>query len=489
MSRFCRVILATVIGAVAPVVAASASHAAPSPSVEITSPADGSSGYGTNLTVSGKARSPSNWVFVTVEGDVNTYGAYVSSRGTWSTHVNELPAGPTSICAQVRSTSGDVLAEDCIEFTVTADPSRLGILFPEEGSVQGDSVWVAVQCVAGTLVRLTLDGGETVELPCEYWSVEWTYTGLTEGAHVITASMVDQGVVVATQTRAFVADPRDPGTVTITSPADGASGYVGPVTVSGLASAWNRAVYLYLDGVESNIVSIDASGSWQVILDSLGVGTHRICAAVKDPDFAVEAEHCISYTVRIDPSLLTINSPTEGSISGSYVVVEGRCAESTTVIVLMDGGATGTELPCSGSYQQEFYDLSDGSHTATVTMLYDGETIASLDRSFAVDAAGPAAPVVTSPLTKKTITEPTLPLVGTAEPGSTIEVYTADWMASWSTSAADDGSWSLTLDSSFFELSGALSGRRTTVTVNVVAIDAYGNRSVPSTYTYTVHIR
>jgi hypothetical protein len=164
---------------------------------------------------------------------------------------------------------------------VTADPSRLGILFPEEGSVQGDSVWVAVQCVAGTTVRLTLDGGEVVELSCEYWSVEWTYTGLTEGAHMITASMVDQGVVVATQTRAFIADPRDPGTVAITSPADGTSGYVGPVTVSGSASAWNGAVYLYVDGVESHIVSIDASGSWQVILDSLGVGTHRICAAVR----------------------------------------------------------------------------------------------------------------------------------------------------------------------------------------------------------------
>jgi hypothetical protein len=203
------VILATVIGAVAPVLAASASHAAPPPSVEITSPADGSSGYGTDVTVSGKARSPSNLVFVTVEGDVNTYEAHVSSRGIWSTHVNELPAGPTTICAQVRSTSGDVLVEDCIVFTVTADPSRLEILFPEDGSVQGDSVWVAVQCVAGTTVRLTLDGGETVELPCEYWSVEWTYTGLTEGAHMITASMVDQGVVVATHTRTFVADPRD----------------------------------------------------------------------------------------------------------------------------------------------------------------------------------------------------------------------------------------------------------------------------------------
>jgi hypothetical protein len=488
MSRLGRVMLATVIGAVAPVIAASATHAAPPPSVEITSPADGSSGYGTDLTVSGKARSPSNVVFVTVEGDVNTYEAHVSARGTWSTHINELPAGPTTICAQVRNTSGVVLAEDCIEFTVTADPNRLQILFPEEGSVQGDSVGVVAQCVAGTTVRLSLDGGGTVELPCQFWSVEWTYTGLTEGAHVITASMLDQGVVVATQARTFIADPRDPGTVAITSPADGTSAYVGPVTVSGTASAWNDAVYLYIDGIESYLASIDAAGSWQVILDSLGVGTHTICAAVKDPNFAVEAEDCITYTVELDPSLLTINSPTEGSVTGPSVTVDGGCAESTTVIIVMDGSTT-TELPCLGSYQQDFSDLSDGSHTVIVTMLYNGEAIASLERSFTVDAAGPAAPVVTSPLTKKTITEPTLPLVGTAEPGSTIEVYTADWTASWSTSAADDGSWSLTLDSSFFELSGALTSRRTTVTVNVVAIDALGNRSAPSSYTYTVHIR
>jgi hypothetical protein len=44
------------------------------------------------------------------------------------------------------------------------------------------------------------------------------------------------------------------------------------------------------------------------------------------------------------------------------------------------------------------------------------------------------------------------------------------------------------MDSLFFELSGALSGR-TTITVKVVAIDAYGNRSTANSYTYTVHIR
>jgi large repetitive protein len=477
--------LATLLLALAPVMAAPA-HAA-SASVQITSPVEGSSGYGTDLTVSGKAHSPTNWVFVTVEGDVNIYEAYVS-KGTWSTHINELPAGPTTICAEVRSTSGTVLAKDCNAFTVTADPSRLDIVFPEEGSVQGDSVWVVVLCVTGTTVRLTMDAGETVELPCENWSVERTYTGLAEGSHTVTASMVDQGVVVATRTRTFTADPRDPGTVSISSPADGSSGYVGPVTVSGTASSWNDAVYLVTDGVESHITSTDEAGRWEVTLDSLGVGSHTICAAVKDPDFQVEAQDCITYTVEIDPSLLTINSPEEGSTSSPYVVVDGGCAVSTTVRLSMDGGQS-TEQPCSGSYREEYYGLADGPHTVSVTMLYDGAAIATRERSFTVDATGPAAPVVTSPSTKKTITAPTLPLVGTAEPGSTVEVLTADEMASWSTTAAGDGSWSLTLDSSFFELSGALSGRRTKMTVKVVAVDAYGNRSATSSYTYTVQIR
>jgi large repetitive protein len=484
VGRLFRLMLATLLLALAPVLATPAQAA--SEYVEITSPADGSSGYGTDLTISGKARSGTNWVYVTVGSDINTYQAYIY-KGRWSTHVNEQPAGPTTICAELRGTAGIVLARDCNAFTVTADPARLDIAFPEEGSVQGASVWVVALCVTGTMVRLTMDAGETVELPCEYWSVDRTYTGLAEGSHTVTASMVDQGVVVATRTRTFTVDLPDPGTVSISSPADGSSGYVGPVTVSGTASSWNHAVYLFTDGVESHIASIDEAGRWEVTLDSLAVGSHTICAAVKDPNFQVEAQDCITYTVEIDPSLLTINSPAEGSTSSSYVVVDGWCADGTTVSLSMDGGPP-TEQPCFGSFGQEYSGLADGPHTVTVTMLYDGAAIVTRERSFTVDATPPAAPVITSPSTMTTITAPTLPLVGTAEPGSTVEVLTADELTSWSTSAADDGSWSLTLDSSFFELSGALSGHRTKMTVKVAATDAYGNRSAISSYTYTVRI-
>jgi hypothetical protein len=479
-------LLAVPLIAVSPLAAESANAAAAS--VEITAPAEGSSGYATDLTVSGRARGPAGAVFVTVEGDVNTYEASVV-KGRWSTHVNELPAGPTTICAELRDWSGVVLARDCNQFTVTADPSRLEIVLPEEGSTHADSVWVVVQCVAGTTVRLTLDAGETVELPCEYWSVDRTYTGLSEGSHVVTASMVDQGVVVASATRTFTADPRDPGTVSISSPDDGSVGHVGPVTFSGVATTWNSAVYLITDGVESHITSVDGTGGWEVTVESLAVGSHTICAAVKDPNFEVEAQDCITYTVEIDPSLLTINSPAEGSVSAPYVVqVDGGCAEGTTVSITLDGGQP-SEQHCYGWYVQEYYSLTDGAHTVSVTMLHDGEVITTKQRSFAVDAAPPASPVVTSPATKRIITEATLPLVGTADPSSTIEVLTGDEMASWFTSAADDGTWQLTLDSAFFEASGALGGQRTRMTVKVVASDQFGNRSAPSTYTYTVHIR
>jgi large repetitive protein len=485
VNRLFRVMLTTLLLALSAIIATPA-HAA-SASVEITAPAEGSSTYGTNLTISGKAHSPTDQVFVTLEGDINVYEAHVS-KGRWSRHVNEQPAGPTTACAEVRSSSGSVLAKDCNAFTVTADPSRLDIVFPEEGSVHSDSVWVVALCVQGTTVRLTMDAEETIELPCESWSVDRTYTGLAEGSHTVTASMVDQGVVVATRTRTFTVDLPDPGTVSILSPADGSSGYVGPVTVSGTASSWSNVVYLYTDGVETHAWTISETGGWEITLDSLAVGSHTICAAVKDRHNQIDARDCIAYTVQIDPSLLTITSPEEGSTNPPYlVVVEGWCAEDTTVSLSMDGGPS-TEHSCLGMFRQEYSGLADGSHTVTATMLYDGAVIATRERSFMVDATPPAPPVVTSPSTADTIREPTLPLVGTAEPGGIVTVLARDGIMG-SAPVADDGSWSFTLDSWFFDVFGALSGKRTEVTVTLVAFDAYGNLSAPSSYTYTAHIR
>jgi hypothetical protein len=455
-------------------------------SVEIIAPAEGSSGYGTNLTVSGRAAGKADRVHVTIEGDVNVYEAAVS-KGRWFRHVNELPAGPTTICAEVRGTGGTVLARDCNNVTVTADPSRLAISHPEEGQVLGRSVWVSVHCVTGTTVRLAMDAGERVELLCEHSGVAHTYPGLGEGAHTLTAEMIDQGAVVSTRTRAFTVDLPDPGAVEITSPADGSSGYGDHVTIEGTATSWNNAVYLFVDGAASWNRSVDESGRWEVPIGSLGIGSHDICAAVKDVDYQVEVQDCITYTVAIDPASLTIQDPVEGSTRGPNVSVSGGCASGTTLRITMDS-LEPVELFCPGPYTQEFSGLTDGAHTVRVDMLYEGDVIATQQRSFNVDAVAPAAPVVTSPSTKKTITTPRLQLVGTAEPGATIRVWPGD-VGFWETTAGDDGAWSLTLDEAFFQQSGIEPGRRTRLVVDVGAEDAYFNHSAFSTYTYTVHLR
>jgi large repetitive protein len=248
-------------------------------------------------------------------------------------------------------------------------------------------------------------------------------------------------------------------------------------------------VYLYIDGVPSYPMPIDDTGHWQVTVYGLSIGTHTLCAAVKDLNHQVEAQDCITYTVQIDPAWLTISDPEEGSTSGPDLVVGGLCHEATTVRLSMDGLAP-TEQPCVAvAYQQEYFGLADGAHTITVTMLYNAAPVVTRERSFTVDATAPAPPVITSPSTKTTITEATLPLTGTAEPGSTVEIRTADEAVAWTTSAADDGSWSLTLDWTFFDYSGVLTGHREQMTVKAAAVDAYGNRSATSSYIYTVHIR
>jgi hypothetical protein len=67
--------------------------------------------------------------------------------------------------------------------------------------------------------------------------------------------------------------------------------------------------------------------------------------------------------------------------------------------------------------------------------------------------------------------------------------WTVDRGLGWSTPPADDGSWSLILDSFLFGWYGLLGGRRTQMTLKVAATDAYSNRSATRSYTCTVHIR
>ncbi len=484
MNRLLSVALACLLPAFGTALAAPAG-AATRTAVTITSPAEGATVQGPDLTVSGTVtRTTATVLTYTVTGDPNTYIAYID-RGTWSAPLAVPTAGTATVCAEIRGTGDVVIARDCNTFTVKADPAQLQLLYPEEGSVQADSVRVVATCYQGTVVQLALDDDPAESLPCDYGDVARTYDGLTDGDHTVTATMLDAGIAVATQTHTFTVEP---GVVHITSPTDGSSGY-GSVVVAGTASSPIRVVNVLVDGEAGGWqTSFDDTGAWSVDIGTLPVGTHTVCASVLDRNYTVDAEDCVTYTVTIDPALLTITTPEQGATNGPSLSITGGCAYDTTVRVSLDGGPS-AEQPCTGSYEQSFpYPAPDGPHTVRVTMLYGDQEIASLERSFTVDSAAPAPPTITSPTTRKAITSPTLPLVGTSEPGSTVYVSTA-WLGQYSAVAGNDGIWRLTLDSTFFESAGIVPGRRTPLTLSVAAEDSYGNRSTESSYTYTVQLR
>ena len=299
--------------------------------------------------------------------------------------------------------------------------------------------------------------------------------------------MLDAGTAVVTRTLTFTVEP---GVVHITSPTDGSSGYVGPVVVAGTASSPVSIVNVQVDGDAGGWqTAFDDTGAWSVDVGTLPAGTHTICATVLDRNYTEDAEDCVTYTVTIDPALLTIATPEQGATTGPAVTVTGECADGTTVLVSLDDTA-GTSQPCIGGYytQELPSPLASGTHAVRVSMLFGDQEVTSLERAFTVDATAPATPTITSPATKKTITSPTLPLVGTAEPGSTVYVR-APGTVDRETVTAIDGTWRITLDAAFFDEAGVVSGRRAQLDVVVSAGDAYGNVSAPRTYAYTVQLR
>jgi hypothetical protein len=190
---------------VAPTASAQAAKP-PRPAVTITSPADGATGTGLNLTVSGTAARTATTVAVTIGADVNTYQAAVI-KSAWSTFVNPQPAGATQICAEARDATGVSLGRTCITYTVEVDGVYFS-LFPEDGSNVQSTFTAVGGCHDGSTVRLTLDGSSLV-LPCVSYSFSHEYVAVPEGAHTLTGDQLalDGVTVVASITRTFTSSP------------------------------------------------------------------------------------------------------------------------------------------------------------------------------------------------------------------------------------------------------------------------------------------
>ena len=190
------------------------------PTVEVTTPAEGSSTNDSTPTYSGTVEAGAT-VVITVDGVV--VGTAVVTGTTWTfTQPTALSEGPHTVTATATDAAGNT-ATDSNNFTVDLTAPAVEVTTPAEGSSTNDSTPTYSGTVeAGATVVITVDG--VVVGTAVVTGTTWTFTqptALSEGPHTVTATATDVAGNTASDSNDFTVDLTNP-TVTVTAPAEGA---------------------------------------------------------------------------------------------------------------------------------------------------------------------------------------------------------------------------------------------------------------------------
>lgn len=120
----------------------------------------------------------------------------------------------------------------------------------------------------------------------------------------------------------------------------------------------------------------------------------------------------------------------------------GTAEPGTEVAVVVDGQVTGTTTADEAGNFSLFGDLAEGARSLQLGIVGEDGALIAQSKEIAVAVADMELPTVQLP--ELTGGEESIPLSGTAEAGSTVEI-TVDGETVGETTAADDGSWAFAL--------------------------------------------
>lgn len=362
------------------------------------------------------------------------------------------------------------------------------IATPADGSTTGDQTpTITGTGLPGATVTVT-EGDLTLGTATVDPDGNWSLTPedpLSIGLHTISAiQAIDGSTSNPSNPVSFtVADQTPPDPPVIQTPTDGSSTNDTTPTIGGTAEP-GSVVTVIIDGEEVGTAPVDSEGNWSFEpTEELAEGPHEITATATD-DAGNTSDPSDPVTVTVDteaPGAPTITNPEDGSvISDTTPTITGTGEAGATVTVLLDGVQIGTapvdddgnwELPVES-------ELPDGSHVITATQADEAGNVSDpVTSQFAIDTAAPAAPILVTPANGSIITDPTPTVSGTAEPGSTVVVTTADGTELGEAVVDGAGNWS-------FDSIELADGQ---YAISAIAIDAAGNESPQSnTNTFTI---
>ncbi|MBR8315111.1 BapA prefix-like domain-containing protein [Burkholderia dolosa] len=319
----------------------------------------------------------------------------------------------------------------------------------------------------------------------------WSYTPgtLPDGTHQITVTQTDgNGNTSEPSVVAIVVDTVVPDVPTITGVIDdarhpiiggGATNDTTP-TLSGTAEA-GSTITVYDGTTQLGTTTADASGNWTFTPSTgLGEGAHAITVTATDTAGNVSTPSA-AFDLTVDttaPATPTVDATDGTSLSGTAeagatVNIDTNGDGTPDATVVADPSGTWTYTPST--------PLPIGTVIGVTASDSAGNTSPSASATVTGDVTAPAAPVIGSvtddfgsvagAIVFGGATDDTMPtLSGTAEAGSTINIYDGTTLIGTTTADAS-GSWSFTPSGGLGE-----GGHSLTVT----ATDTAGNVSTPS---------
>jgi len=286
--------------------------------------------------------------------------------------------GSHRLTAVARDLVGARWTSQPITVTVFNDttPPVVTVTTPTAGSTLRGTVAVnanASDNVGVVGVQFLVDGAplgsEDTTAP---YSVTWNTATASNSAHVLTARARDAAGNVTTSAAATVTVDNAPPTVTIASPAGGAtvSGSV-TVTASAADNVGVTGVQFRLDGASVGAEDTTAPYAFSWNTTSIANGAHTLTAVARDGASNQTTSAAVAVTVSNDttPPTVSMSSPPSGFVVSGTWLVQATASDNVAVVGVqfrMDGadlGAEDTTAPYSVAWNTG--TTSSGSHTLT----------------------------------------------------------------------------------------------------------------------------
>ena len=449
--------------------------------------------------IKGTGAEPGNTITV-YNGDRVIGTAKVQADGTWELQVTKaLPDGTYNLTVKETDSVGNTTAaspEYIIQIDAGGQPlpptlsSVEDDVAPHTGPLQkdattnDDTLLLTGTAEAGVTVRIYGGPNGTTLLGETKADAQgkWTFNTpkLADGVHTFVAEAINDIGQVSPQTGGFpiTVDTSAPGEVTGFIVSDNEGPKTGTLsngdttddatpTISGKAEP-GSVVHIYVNGQENGTTVADANGNWSYTTGSLADGEYTFTARAEDSAGNLGAENA-GVTVTLDTSSVPVTivrvmddkGTVTGELKANDVTDDARPefsgkAKAGSTVTIMDGNVVLGSVKADASGNWVFTptsDLGDGVHNITATAKdLTGKEDTSSTFSFEIDSKAPNRPsidyaedqvgTIKDDLSNNDVTDDPQPILhGTAEAGSTVNIYTLDGTLLGSVTANSSGAW------------------------------------------------